>query len=76
MTRIAYAISCALLASMLAGCATEPPRQSVVDTFCLTAKKRIWSINDTAESIRAAEVWNRTVDRRCGIPGQQLARAG
>lgn len=60
---------CACLALMLAGCVKEPPPQVVADTFCLTAKTRLWSIEDTPESIRAAEVFNRTVDRRCGIPG-------
>ena len=34
----------------------------VVDTYCLTSKKRIWSISDTPESIQAARVHNRTVD--------------
>lgn len=39
-----------------------------IDTYCLTAKKRTWSVNDSPESIRAADVHNRTVDIRCGVP--------
>jgi uncharacterized lipoprotein YmbA len=56
------------LALGLAGCATQEPTE-VVDTFCLTAKKRPWSISDTAETIRDAEAWNKLVDRRCGLGG-------
>jgi hypothetical protein len=61
-------LSLALLALLVAGCAKDPPQQSVTDTFCLTAKKRIWSRDDAFETIREAEVWNAVVDRRCGIP--------
>jgi hypothetical protein len=45
-----------------------------VDTFCLNAKKRSWSVNDTVETIRDAEAWNRTVDLRCGIPGKAASK--
>jgi hypothetical protein len=38
----------------------------VVDTFCLTAKKRSWDLADTPETIRDARAWNLLVDRRCG----------
>jgi hypothetical protein len=57
-------ILCACLAT--AGCATTQ-QTTVVDTFCITAKKRYWSINDTAETIRDAEAWNKTIDLRCGV---------
>jgi hypothetical protein len=53
--------------ALLAGCATMPPLQ-VADTFCLTAKKRSWSINDTPAMIREAKTWNQLVDRRCATP--------
>lgn len=59
---------CACLA--IAGCATTPAPVAV-DTFCLTAKKRTWSISDTAETIRDAEAWNKAVDLRCGYPGKK-----
>lgn len=49
-------LAAALLATLLLGCAKDPPQQTAVDTFCLTAKKRTWSINDTAETIRDAEI--------------------
>ena len=68
------AILVAVLA--LAGCATTQAQAPVpVDTFCLTAKKRLWSIDDTAQTIRDAEAWNLLVDRRCGIPGQKKPRS-
>lgn len=53
---------------LLPGCALFDQKQlpMAVDTFCLTAKKRSWSIHDTPESIRDARVWNQVVDRRCG----------
>ena len=50
----------------LTACAKEPPQQVVTDSFCLTAKKRFWSINDSAESIRDAEAWNTAIDKKCG----------
>lgn len=57
------------LAILLAGCeTTKEPEPVAIDTFCLTAKKRTWSIQDTAETIRDAEAWNKTIDLRCGIP--------
>ena len=62
-----------LLSCFLSGCALfEPPKAEtqVVDTFCLQ-KKRMWSINDSVESIRDAEVHNAALDRRCGIPGKK-----
>lgn len=55
----------------LAGCATTQSAPVAVDTFCITAKKRTWSIHDTAETIRDAEAWNKTIDLRCGIRGKK-----
>ena len=59
----------ALLAAafLLTGCATvkEAVAPLVVDTYCLTAEKKKWSINDTPESIRDAQVVNATIDKRC-----------
>jgi hypothetical protein len=63
------AIAYILLMSTLAGCAT--PGTVAVDTFCLTAHKRLWSINDSPETIRDAEAWNKTIDLRCGVPGKK-----
>jgi hypothetical protein len=56
------------VAAAVGGCSLVPkPGLDVVDTFCLTSKKRQWSINDSVESIHQAEVWNATIDRRCGV---------
>jgi hypothetical protein len=60
----------------LAGCATQQsaapvvqlPTPVVVDSFCETARKRGWSIKDTAQSIAEARAWNRAIDKRCGLP--------
>lgn len=66
-------LSLVLLALLVAGCAKEVPAQ-VVDTFCLTAKKRTWDPDvDSVQTMREAVVFNRYVDRRCGIPGQKTA---
>lgn len=46
---------------------------AISDTFCLTSKKRSWSIHDTPESIADARRWNYLVDRRCGVPGRDSA---
>ena len=55
----------------LAGCATTQEPIAAVDTYCLSAKKVRWSVDDTAETIRQAEVINRTIDLRCGVPGKK-----
>ena len=65
----------ALLALLLGGCALfqqEPPRAVVVDSFCLSPNlKRDWDPDtDTVESMRAAVVWNRYVDKRCPPKGK------
>jgi uncharacterized lipoprotein YmbA len=56
-----------LVAVLLAGCATS---QAATDTYCLSARKIIWSIEDSPETIQKAETINRTIDRRCGVPGK------
>jgi hypothetical protein len=40
-----------------------------VDTFCISARKIPWSIEDDRETIKSAEIHNKTIDRRCGVPG-------
>lgn len=50
----------------LAGCAKEVPAVSVVDTFCLTAEIKQWSVEDSMESIHEAEAHNATIAKRCG----------
>lgn len=63
---------CAILGALaLAGCATTQEPIAAVDTYCLSAKKIRWSTADTAETIRQAEVINRTIDLRCGVPGKR-----
>ncbi len=61
-----------LLPLLLAGCATtQSTPATAVDTFCLTAKKRTWDPDvDSVTTMREAVVWNRTVDRRCGVKGR------
>ena len=62
-------IAMAALAFGLSGCAElqkAVPELAVVDTYCLNAQKRLWSINDSPQSIHDAQVYNATVDKRCG----------
>lgn len=43
------------------------PQLAVVDTYCLSAQKRAWSLSDSPESIREARVHNAAIDKRCGV---------
>jgi hypothetical protein len=56
-----------LLMANQGGCAMSAKQQApaVVDTFCLTARPRTWSVYDTADTIRDVEIWNATIERRC-----------
>jgi PBP1b-binding outer membrane lipoprotein LpoB len=57
-----------VLPLFLAGCATEPapaPVAIVADTYCLTAKKRSWSVNDTPETVSETLKHNSAIDRAC-----------
>lgn len=52
----------------LAGCATTPePAPLAIDTYCASARKIRWSVEDTPETVRQIEVHNRTIDQRCGV---------
>ena len=65
-------IALTIAAVSLAGCAKEVPAE-VVDTFCITAKKRTWDPDtDSVQTMREAVVYNRMVDRRCGYPGKKV----
>ena len=67
--------SLALLALLAAGCAKEPPPQSVVDTFCLSpaSKKRTWNPEtDSVDTMRDAVVHNAYVDRRCSSSAKKV----
>lgn len=69
-------IIASLSSMLLGGCATfggASQQTAISDTFCLTSKKRSWSIHDTPESIADARRWNYLVDRRCGVPGRDSA---
>ena len=60
----------ALLAALVAGCATpQAPVQVVANNYCeiATKQKRTWSVNDTPESIAEAVRHNAGVDRACGV---------
>jgi uncharacterized lipoprotein YajG len=50
---------------LFAGCATTSETPVAVDTYCLTARKIPWSVEDTAETVRKIEIHNRTIDIRC-----------
>ena len=58
---------------LLGGCIMTNPTQqkgvsagSALDKFCISAKKRTWDLTDSADTMMQAEVWNDTIDRRCG----------
>lgn len=56
-----------LLATVVACAPNRPlPEPDVVDTFCLTARKRTWDPDvDSVPTMREAVVWNKIVDARC-----------
>jgi PBP1b-binding outer membrane lipoprotein LpoB len=57
----------AAIALMLGGCAvgSATPVQVVADSYCLAAKKRTWSVNDTQETIDEAIRINAGIDKAC-----------
>lgn len=62
---------CVFSIIMLPGCKLlqafgVKPQTEIVDTWCLTAKKRQWALDDRPEAIREARIHNQLVDRRCG----------
>jgi hypothetical protein len=64
-----YGVVVAASLCLLGGCATAPPETKisvVADSFCLAAKKRSWSVDDTAGSIDEANRVNGGIDRACG----------
>ena len=64
---IVIMVASAVVASVVAGCATNPvPVQVVADSFCMAAKKRTWSVNDTQETIDEAIRHNAGIDKACG----------
>lgn len=73
MTR--YIIFTTVLAALLLmpGCATTSSGPVATDSFCITAKKRKWSVHDRPEAIREARVWNQIVDQRCGATSGSTA---
>lgn len=71
MIRYATSIIALLALLGLPGCAMfgAAPEKTVVDTFCLMAKKRMWSLDrDPPDRIREARIHNEVIDRRCGVP--------
>ena len=56
----------AAIAALLGGCANNPvPVQVVADSYCLAAKKRTWSVDDTQETIDEAIRINAGIDKAC-----------
>jgi hypothetical protein len=51
---------------LLPGCAMSG-KSVATDSFCISAKKRKWSVKDRPAAIRDARVWNKVVDDRCGV---------
>lgn len=62
----------AISAAGVAGCETSSPQQINVlaDSFCIAAKKKTWSVNDTPETIEQIRKHNAGIDRACGVPGK------
>lgn len=62
----------AIIAGGLAGCASSQPQpvNVVADSFCIAAKKKTWSVNDTPATIEQIRKHNAGIDRACGIPGK------
>jgi hypothetical protein len=50
------------------------PDKAVLDTLCITAKRKLWSANDTPETIRDAKDWNHRIDRHCGVAAKVASR--
>ena len=64
------------LVLLLTGCSLLDgiPEKTVVDTLCITVKKKGWSANDTPKAIRDAKAWNRQIDRHCGVADKVAIR--
>lgn len=58
------------LAVLVGGCAdaAKAPVLVVADTFCQSAKKRTWHVDDTLDTISEAIRQNAGIDRACGVP--------
>lgn len=50
------------------------PEKTVVDTLCITVKKKGWSADDTPKTIQDARAWNRQIDRHCGVADKVAIR--
>jgi hypothetical protein len=48
------------------------PEKVLVNTLCLTAERKQWSVTDSPETIGKAKAWNRQIDRHCG-PSRKVA---
>jgi len=61
---------------LLPGCSLLDgvPEKAVLDTLCLTAERKPWSVKDAPETIRDAKAWNRQIDRHCGVAGKVASR--
>jgi hypothetical protein len=64
------------LVLLLTGCSLLDgiPEKTVVDTLCITVKKKGWSVNNTPKIIRDAKAWNRQIDRHCGVADKVAIR--
>ena len=64
------------LVLLLTGCSLLDgiPEKTVVDTLCITVKKKGWSTNDTPKTIRDARAWNQQIHRHCGAADKVAIR--
>ena len=58
---------------LLPGCAGfwAAQQAAATDSYCISVRKIVWSVDDDPDTIKRAEVHNRTIDKRCGIPGRR-----
>ena len=65
MKYVLFYATLAIAAALLTGCATPDTTTNInvtADSFCRVAKKIVWSVHDTPETIDQSRRWNARVD--------------